>query len=209
MGPPSPVLRVVEVPGYAEAHPNEPTEKAVLVDVNGRHFGLLYRTASSHTLAWEGIVGFDRLEAEMAHVLGLVVQKNVSLQDSYWRNRISVALIVRRPDGDDELLKCRLAENGDRALYTDAIADLGRLEFARYDVHDSAAPPEQMEPFFSLIAENAALQQGFSSEVALKLPRSHRWSEGLLDWVVKRHRYTNLWAGTLESSLLADRLNNG
>jgi hypothetical protein len=182
------VLQVQDVPGYAQAHPKQPNDKALLVDWDGRPFALLYITPTAYTLAWEGVVAFDRLEAEVTGALKAFGQADVSLSTPAWRNRTSVAFVFQRQDDSDELVKYHLGRSREFTLYSQAMTDPLAISFARYDFSESI----QSGYFFSFIAENPALQPGLGNEVALKLPRHHKWTDALLEWVIMHHRQSNL-----------------
>lgn len=182
------VLHVQEVPGYVQAHPKQANDKALLVDWDGRPFALLYVTPTAYTLAWEGVVAFDRLEAEVTGALKAFGQADVSLSAPAWRNQTSAAFVFQRQDDSDKLMKYRLDRSREFTLYSQAMTDPLAISFVRYDFSENT----QSSPFFSFIAENAALQQGLGNEVALKLPRHHKWTEALLEWVVAHHRQGNL-----------------
>jgi hypothetical protein len=182
------ILRVQEVPGYAQAHPKQANDKALLIDWDGKPVALLYVTPATYTIAWEGVVAFERLEDEVAGALEALGWVGVRLREDAWRGRISAALVIPGPDDSDELVKCRLGVAEEYTRYSNLMDHPLAISFARYDVFDNVAA----QSFFSFIAENAALRQGLESEVALKLSKSQKWTEGLLRWVLAHHRLGNL-----------------
>lgn len=175
------------MPGYIRSHPLQADDKALFVEWEGKRFALLYVTPRTHTLAWEGVVAFERLEEEVAQAMQAAGWENARFSDKDLRNRTSVALVLPGPDDSDELLKCRLDAPDDYARYADVLDKPLALLFARYDIADRPGGP----PFFSFIAENAAHRPGLGNEVALKLSRSQKWTEPLLRWVIAHHRLGN------------------
>ncbi len=182
-------LRIQEVPGYTQTHPGRADDKALRVEWDGIPLGLLYVTPTAFTLAWEGIVAFDRLEAEVAGSLTALGLTGVTFDRAPWRDRTTVAFVFPRKDDSDELVKYHLSESGDYARYSRDMTNSLAIAFARYDLSGVGQPPRAP---FSFIAENASLRQGLESEVALKLGRNEKWSEKLLEWVLAHHRRGNL-----------------
>ena len=197
------VLHIHEVPGYAQSHPKQPNDKALLVDWDGRPFALLYVTPEAYTLAWEGAVAFDRLEVEVADALNAFGLEGVSFRDPTWLNQTSVALVFQRSDNTDELVKYNLSISQEFNLYCQAVQNPVDVSFARYDFAES----KKSAPFFSFIAENATLQQGSETEVALKLSRRYKWTETLLEWVITHHKQRKLLTQDLAQSSSVFALN--
>jgi len=202
--PATQTLQVRELPGYAQKNPHLPNDKALRVDWDGKSFALLYVAPTYHTLAWEGVVAFDRLENEFADALKALGWMNVNIREGPWRDRISVALVLPRSDGSDELVKCRLKTPGEYTNYTEVMKAPSLLSFARYDVFDNSGGNN---PFFSFIAENPAYRPSSDSEVSLQLTKAQKWTDALLGWVFTHHHQSNLLTREVARAAAASVLN--
>lgn len=180
---------VKEVPDYTPF--GQMNDKAFQVKLDGSQVAFMYVTPVTYTLAWEGTVAFDSLEAEVTGALRALGWKDASINDPIWRNRTSVALVFQHPENSDELAKYRLDQPKEYNSYTKAIQEPFAISFARYDFSDNRENRDA-GLLCSFIAENAMLQQGLETEVALKLPRHHKCNETMIDWMITHHTHHNL-----------------
>jgi hypothetical protein len=194
-------LGLHEIHEYTRAHPNL-KDRAYRVDFRGTAFGLLYVTPIAYTLAWDGAVSFANLEKEVSKVLETVWAPSVNLRDTNWRERTSVALVFPTSTDSDELVKYRLSEPDQHVKYVEAMKNPSGISFARYDFSDNT----RSAPFFSFIAQNAALvPPGSDNELALKLSKS--MTEALLRWVVAHHRESAQLTQEVEIAASVSNLN--
>lgn len=195
-------FQVQGVPEYKRFLPTEGKEdKAFHITINGRQIALLYLTSTAYTLAWEGGVNFGHLEDEVVSALKAFGWQNVNIRDLNWRHGISVALVRQYKEGFDELLEYYLGKPEEYVSYSQVMEHPCALSFARYDFVDHRQP----EPFFSFIAENAALHQ--ENEVAIKLERGRKCTRAMVEWMITHHRQYELLMEVSKRESLADIIN--
>ncbi len=149
------------------------------LEVESLHFGFLYLTPATYTLAWNGLLDFGRVDAEAAGFLyqRLDEQKKSFLEISHYRFETMVSLIIR-----DRLFKYTLNDPNQRNQYREMLRDGGSISFIRYDFIVRESPLR-----FSFTAENPHNTPANDCELAVMLPRSQPISEGLLRWVISHH----------------------
>lgn len=184
-------FRVQETQGDTSNHPDQVGEIPFSIDLGETPFGLLYITPRTYTLAWEGSVDFLELEKEVFQALAIATgSPYADFGDLELRNRTSVALGFPLKDGSDRLEKYRLKEPTEYSDYSLALKNPGAINFARYDFSDNALA----DPYFSFMAENAALE----SEVALQIAKSYSCTKDLLRWMLAHHERYRLLVHQLD-----------
>lgn len=143
------------------------------VEVGPVHFGFLYLTSESYTLAWDGALDFRYLHEKAHFFLYKQSAFEFDLEDYDTR----VALIV-----SNELKKFTY-ERSDQPNNLKALLDKpNQISFARYDFQLKSSTAR-----YSFTAENPQATLSDHREVAVMLAREQPLSKRLLRWAVGNH----------------------
>lgn len=154
---------------------------------NGMPFGSLYMNSDICTLSWQGEIDFSKLDQEVLGSLPTYFKPESSLHHGHGQgtrklgkgDRVRATFILEEKD----LVEYDFTKPEQYEQYMDTIKHPNKISFARYDVlHPSG--PDRKE--YSFTAENPQWASDLN-ELAICLPRSLQWSEGVMKWIISHH----------------------
>ncbi len=145
------------------------------------HFGALYLTPATYTIAWPGAVDFSKLEPTALDCLALALSNGRVYRPAELRSEAhpTASFILR-----DGLLEFDLTQSDKLQQYSLHLEQAEQILFARYDVRDVWSPAT---PEYAFTADNPQTSPPGGPELTVLLPRSQSPSPPLLDWLVDHH----------------------
>lgn len=168
-------IPVEEVTKFSSEHPSE---KFYLLNTPEMPFGFFYVSPETCTLGWQGTLNFFSLDQEVLQRLpSYIVPGWIPLATE---DTAKVSLILQT----NELVQYDLNQEKQYFQYKTTIENPERISFVRYDIQHKSEPSSIQ---YSFTAENPNWQPTPSSELTILLPRSQRWSDDLVGWVIEHH----------------------
>jgi hypothetical protein len=189
------VIRSEEVLGHLQK-PGSSPQRSYILRFNQLPFGFLYVSWKYYTIAWPGPIDFALLEQIALESLSdaiLAGRRGVSRMAKPTNKSTNVSLIISDPaDSTEKLEKFYLGNPEELHTYKKILQTPYNVIFARYDIKHAYSGTRlgqsKMNFFtYSFTAENPDRTKAFENELAIKLDKRERFSEQILDFILKNH----------------------